>query len=154
MAEEMTASALDVLREQLADAQADVLRLHKEKMDLWESINFPGGLLTRIQELEREQDEHKKWRGVMTEIADKSQQQLVELDHMREVASHVKDMEKRAEAAEQRALSAEKDVARMDWLESEGKREGATKNYDSLFRRNVPITRAAIDAAIGERERG
>jgi len=62
----------------------------------------------------------------------------------------------RAEAAEAKLAEAQKDTARLDWLEGELARESAAY-YDhamgsrppvpALFRRNVPITRAAIDAA-------
>lgn len=45
-------------------------------------------------------------------------------------------------AAEVRELR--RDRARLDWLESEMERDG---NH-SLFRQNMPITRAAIDAAM------
>lgn len=46
------------------------------------------------------------------------------------------------------------DTERMDWLESEYEREraaidaGTYKGGPALFRRNVPITRAAVDAAM------
>ena len=41
------------------------------------------------------------------------------------------------------------DTARMDWLEGELERERGYQppGYTSLFRRNVPIPRAAIDKA-------
>ena len=45
------------------------------------------------------------------------------------------------------------DKGRLDWLENEGKHEDANKNYYSLFRRNVLITRAAIYAARAAEEK-
>lgn len=54
----------------------------------------------------------------------------------------------RAEAIAEAA----RDTARLDWLEGEMEREKSgpfpRKFNDSLFRRNMLITRAAIDAAI------
>lgn len=47
--------------------------------------------------------------------------------------------------------SCEQDSARLDWLEGEGVRENtnnAPHYVTSIFRRNVPITRSSIDAAI------
>ena len=41
------------------------------------------------------------------------------------------------------------DAAMLDWLEGELEREASSK-YPSLFRRNFPITREAIDAAMKE----
>jgi hypothetical protein len=42
---------------------------------------------------------------------------------------------------------ASEDSERLDWLECEIERENLRPNARSLFRRNMPITRAAIDAA-------
>jgi hypothetical protein len=59
--------------------------------------------------------------------------------------------ERRLAAAETAALRT--DAERLDWLEGELEREqdlrlaGSLELPRSLFRRNVPITRAAIDAA-------
>jgi hypothetical protein len=41
------------LEQQLADCKDDMLRLHKEKMDLWESIHFPGGFKDQIAAAQR-----------------------------------------------------------------------------------------------------
>lgn len=49
---------------------------------------------------------------------------------------------------------AEEDRERLDWLEGEKARENGPLNRDigiSLFRRNYPITRSAIDAAMQQR---
>ena len=43
------------------------------------------------------------------------------------------------------------DSQRLDWLEAEMDREHNTSGYRSLFRRNVPITREAIDEMMRER---
>lgn len=45
-------------------------------------------------------------------------------------------------------LDAYEDAQRLDWLEGEAAREQQAVGFaESLFRKNVPITRAAIDAA-------
>lgn len=56
----------------------------------------------------------------------------------------------RAEIADLKAKLAEaqKDSARLDWLEAEMRYEQIHDGYRSLFRRNYPITRTAIDAAM------
>jgi hypothetical protein len=62
----------------------------------------------------------------------------------------------RIEALERELLAAREDARRLDWLEAEHKREIAwleiheptTTMPHSLFRSNMPITRAAIDSAM------
>jgi hypothetical protein len=45
------------------------------------------------------------------------------------------------------APEAEADSKRLDWLEAEVEREQRNTAYAALYRRNIPITREAIDAA-------
>lgn len=58
-------------------------------------------------------------------------------------------------ALRERVAELERDAARLDWLEQEMEREReAIRRHrpppDSLFRRNMPITRASIDAALNK----
>jgi hypothetical protein len=71
-------------------------------------------------------------------------------------AANAEEWKRTAGAFEAKLAEAAEDTARLDWLEGELARESAAY-YDhamgsrppvpALFRRNVPITRAAIDAA-------
>ena len=57
--------------------------------------------------------------------------------------------EERIAELEVELVEARKDTERLDWLEMEMQREGGDLfNVRSLFRRNQPITRAAIDASM------
>ena len=75
---------------------------------------------------------------------------------LQEFGRQIKAEIARVEAAEALAAQREaenatlrREVERLDWLEGEMRREfNSDRPHDSLFRRNVPITRAAIDAAI------
>lgn len=108
---------------QAAEAERDRLaaQLAKEKSDSAERAN-------KIRELVSGIDGAEYW---------------APLDAVAHLAKQVRTH--RIELAEAR-----KDTARLDWLEGEMRREKESFAYalDSLFRRNQPVTRAAIDAAM------
>lgn len=75
-------------------------------------------------------------------------------DEKRGMADRLMCMENALNHTENALAAARRDTVRLDWLEKEMERElGCTltaKLPPSLFRRNVPITREAIDAEIRE----
>jgi hypothetical protein len=111
----MTAEALDVLRE-LAEQ-------HKGRADdcgaLARAVNnaLPH-LLSRIQELERERDKIIKTLGCHPAYLLPELMQVMSRADDKPNIDDYRQLQQRAEAAESRALAAEKDAARMDWLQS------------------------------------
>lgn len=95
---------------------------------------------------------------------DEAREKLMTLNHA--ATEQVAELTTRAREAERRADSLAEDAERLDWLEGEMQRETEYLNArhqrtadddkfpHSLFRRNVPITRAAIDAARAESNGG
>lgn len=59
-------------------------------------------------------------------------------------------LERELNAACAPKMGVHQDTKRLDWLEKEMEREHDTTGYRSLFRMNMPITRAAIDEKIAE----
>lgn len=63
------------LREKLENAEEGYARRHKDATDLWEKINFPGGLNAQILELrerlERQQEIRRfHWRQMLVDVDD------------------------------------------------------------------------------------
>jgi hypothetical protein len=150
----MTASALDVLREKMLK-QAKCIYIAVDKPvadDIASSLIQAEGLLTRIQELERERDEIIKTLGCHPAYLLPELMQVMSRADDKPNIDDYRQLQQRAESAESRALESAKDAELGRILMKYIDRLGDYCEIDPVDKIIAELEKD-VDAAIGERER-